>query len=396
MARLHHRHEGPEQSYVEHGPISFVYIITVSLFIRIANFREKSEIVKRWQFTEEERFMAYPSLLARLKVDPYIVAILGMIALASVVPSRGSAAVAMDHVTNGAIALLFFLYGGRLSSEAVMAGVGHWRLQLVVFVSTFVLFPVLGLAIGTLVRPLLPPELSLGLIFLGMLPSTVQSSIAFTSIARGNVPAAVCCASLSNLLGIVVTPLLVGAVLSAHGQGFSLDAVGDITVQLFLPFLAGQVLRRWIGGWLERNRRVLGYVDRGSILLVVYTAFSEGVEHGIWHQLDWGNLALLLLADMVLLAAVLATTRFLSRQLGFNKADEIAIVFCGSKKSLASGIPMANILFAGTSVGLMVLPLMLFHQLQLMACAVLARRYAARAQAKTELAPGAALVAYQG
>ncbi len=322
--------------------------------------------------------MAGTSLMARLKVDPYIVAIVGMVALASVLPCHGQGAVVMGTVTNWAIALLFFLYGGRLSRESVMAGVTHWRLQLTVFLCTFALFPALGLGIGYLARPLLSPELSLGLVFLSMLPSTVQSSIAFTSIARGNVPAAVCCASLSNLAGIVVTPLLVGALLSAHGQGFSLDALRDITIQLFLPFFAGQVLRRWIGRWLERNRRILGFVDRGSILLVVYTAFSDGVVHGIWHRLALGNLALLLLVNIVLLGAVLLTTTFLSRRLGFNKEDEIAIVFCGSKKSLASGIPMANILFAGTSVGLMVLPLMLFHQIQLMACAVIARRYAAR------------------
>jgi sodium/bile acid cotransporter 7 len=300
-----------------------------------------------------------------------------MAALATVVPARGLGAIVMAGVTNGAIALLFFLYGARLSREAVLAGVTHWRLQLTVLVSTFVLFPVLGLAIGYAARPLLPPQLALGLVFLSMLPSTVQSSIAFTSIARGNVPAAVCCASLSSLAGIVLTPLAAGILLSAQGHGISLNAAGNIVEQLLLPFLAGQLLRPWIRGWMERNARVVGYMDRGSILLIVYTAFSESVQHGIWHQLDAGTLGLLLLLNAVLLAAVLGATTLLSRRLGFNKADEIAIVFCGSKKSLASGIPMANILFAGTPVGLVVLPLMLFHQIQLMACAVLARRYAA-------------------
>jgi sodium/bile acid cotransporter 7 len=305
------------------------------------------------------------------------VAIASMVAVASILPCRGQAAVWIGHLTNLVIALLFFLYGARLSREAIVAGVTHWRLQLLVLASTFVLFPALALGIGYLTRPLLPAELSAGLVFLGTLPSTVQSSIAFTSIARGNVPAAVCSASLSNLTGIVVTPLLVASLLSVHGQGFSLRAVGDITLQLFLPFLAGQALRPWIGGWLEKNRFVLGFFDRGSILLVVYTAFSEGVEHGIWHKLDAGNLILLLLVNMVLLAAVLFSNTLISRRLGFSTADEAAIVFCGSKKSLATGIPMANILFPATSVGLMVLPLMLFHQIQLMACAVLAQRYAA-------------------
>jgi solute carrier family 10 (sodium/bile acid cotransporter), member 7 len=316
--------------------------------------------------------------MARLRIiDPYILAILGMAVLATVLPCRGQGAIVMGKLTNGAIAVLFFLYGARLSREAVMSGLTHWRLQLAVLFSTFVLFPLLGLAIGYAAHPLLPPQLALGLIFLSMLPSTVQSSIAFTSIARGNVPAAVCSASLSSLAGIVLTPLAAGILLRAQGHGLSLNAAAGIMEQLLLPFLAGQLLRRWIGGWMERNRRMLGYVDRGSILLIVYTAFSESVEHGIWQKLDAGTLGLLLLLDGVLLAAVLGATTLLSRRLGFDKADEIAIVFCGSKKSLASGIPMANILFAGTPVGLVVLPLMLFHQIQLMACAILARRYAA-------------------
>ena len=316
--------------------------------------------------------------MARLRIiDPYILAILGMAALAWVFPCRGQGAIVMGEVTNGAIAVLFFLYGARLSREAVLAGVTHWRLQLVVMFTTFVLFPVLGLAIGYAAHPLLPPQLALGLIFLGLLPSTVQSSIAFTSIARGNVPAAVCCASLSSLAGIVLTPLAAGILLSAQGHNFSLNAAGNIIEQLLLPFLAGQLLRPWIRGWMERSARILGYMDLGTILLIVYMAFSESVEHGIWREVDAATLGLLLLLNAVLLAAVLEATTLLSRRLGFNKADEIAIVFCGSKKSLASGIPMANILFAGTPVGLVVLPLMLFHQIQLMACAVLARRYAA-------------------
>jgi len=328
--------------------------------------------------------MSRPSLFERLRIDPYIVAIVGMVALATVLPCRGETAHVMKGVTNWAIALLFFLYGGRLSRESVLAGLTHWRLQLLVFLFVFVAFPVLGIAFGYLTRPLLSPQLSLGLVFLSMLPSTVQSSIAFTSIARGNVPAAVCCASVSNLAGVVITPLLVGLVLSVHGQGFDLHAIESIATQLLLPFVAGQALRRWIGAWLQRNRRILSYVDRGSILLVVYTAFSDGMEHGIWHQLDAWNLAALLLINMVLLATVLTATTVLSRRLGFNKEDEITIVFCGSKKSLASGVPMANILFAGGQVGLVILPLMLFHQIQLMACAVIARRYAARPESDPE------------
>ena len=153
-----------------------------------------------------------------------------------------------------------------------------------------------------------------------------------------------------------------------------------------LEFAAGQLSRPLIGNWALRNRTLLGLVDRGSILLIVYTAFSEGVTQGIWHQLSLSDLGRLLTIDAVLLAAVLAITTYGSRLLGFSRADEVTIVFCGSKKSLASGLPIATLLFAG-HVGLVVIPLMLFHQIQLMVCASLARRYAARRIAESICGP---------
>ncbi len=316
-------------------------------------------------------------VLRRLTPDPYIALILGMVVLASVLPARGGAAVAVGWLTQGAIALLFFLYGARLSSAAVVQGVLHWRLQALVLASTFVLFPLLGVGLSALLRPVLGSALASGVLFLCLLPSTVQSSIAFTSIGRGNVPAALCSASVSNLLGIVVTPLLVGALMAGHG-GFSAAALLDIVLQLLLPFGLGQALRGVIGPWIAAHRRLTSYVDRGSILLVVYSAFSEGVVGGLWHRVGVLDLLLLLVIDAALLAVVLGATTLASRALGFAIEDEVAIVFCGSKKSLASGLPMANILFAGQAVGVIVLPLMLFHQIQLMACAVLARRYGGR------------------
>ena len=321
-------------------------------------------------------------LLSRLPLDPYILAILTMVGLASLLPAQGRGAVAAAYATDAAIALLFFLHGAKLEPKAALAGAKHWRLHVVVFASTFLLFPVLGLAARAAAPGVLTPPLWTGLLLLCMLPSTVQSSIAFTSIARGNVPAALCAATASNLLGILLTPLLAGLLLRTQG-GFSLHAVGEVLLQLLLPFAAGQLVRPWLANWAGRNRTLLGLVDRGSILLVVYAAFSEGVTHGIWHQLDLATLATLLLVDAALLATVLAATAGITRALGFARADAITVIFCGSKKSLASGLPMASILFSGQPVGLIVLPLMLFHQIQLMACAALARRYAA--------APGAIL-----
>jgi sodium/bile acid cotransporter 7 len=332
-------------------------------------------------------------LLSRLNIDPYIAAIVGMVGLATLVPVHGAGAVAGGYATNAAIAVLFFLHGAKLQPRAALAGARHWRLHVLVLLATFVLFPALGLAARAAAPQLLPPTLWAGLLMLCMLPSTVQSSIAFTSIARGNVPAALCAATASNLLGMALTPLLAGLLLHTHG-GFSASAVGDIALQLLLPFLAGQLARPWIGAWVARNRQLLGLVDRGSILLVVYVAFSDGVTQGIWHQLDAATLGVLLLVDAALLAAVLSLTTIASRMLGFSRSDEIVAVFCGSKKSLASGLPMATVLFAGQSAGLIVLPLMLFHQFQLMACAAMARRYAARTEA-TDLATAPSGLAIQ-
>jgi sodium/bile acid cotransporter 7 len=310
------------------------------------------------------------------RIDPYIVAILCTVALATVLPARGLAAPVFGDATTVAIGLLFFLYGIRLSPQDALAGVRHWRLHGLVFAATFLLFPLLGLALRVLVPGVVSPQLYIGLLYVCCLPSTVQSSIAFTSIARGNVSAAICAASFSNLVGIVLTPLLVGTLLTTRGGGFSGHALVDITLQLLLPFVLGQFARRWLVGFVTRHKAVLGLVDRGSVLLVVYTAFSEGVVAGIWGQLSVTSLLALVGVNIALLALVLAVTWYGPKLLGFSHQDRITIMFCGSKKSLASGLPMASVLFAGQSVGLIVLPLMLFHQIQLMVCAWLAQRLA--------------------
>jgi sodium/bile acid cotransporter 7 len=271
------------------------------------------------------------------------------------------------------------MHGAKLSGSAILAGMGHWRLHLLVFSCTFVLFPLLGLALRPVLTPMVGPELYLGILYLCALPATVQSAIAFTSLARGNIPAAVCSAAASSLIGIFLTPLLVLLLMGAQGEGGStLDAIGKIVVQLLLPFIAGQIARRWIGDWVARNKGWLKNVDQSSILLVVYTAFSHAVVEGIWQQVPLPQLLGLVLACCLLLALALLITWLVARWLGFDLEDRITILFAGSKKSLATGIPMAQVLFAGGALGTLILPLMLFHQIQLMVCAVLAQRYASR------------------
>ncbi|HSD38612.1 MAG TPA: bile acid:sodium symporter family protein [Rhodocyclaceae bacterium] len=324
--------------------------------------------------------MSRPSYLP----DNFTLALVTTVLIASLLPCKGTTAHVFNIVTNIAIGLLFFLHGAKLSREAVIAGATHWRLHLVVMLSTFAMFPLLGLALKPVLAPLVTPDLYTGILFLCALPSTVQSSIAFVAIARGNVPAAVCSASASSLLGIFVTPLLVGVLLATHhevgtsGQTSAWKSIADICLQLLVPFIAGQIARKWIGAWVDRNKGSLKYVDQGSILLVVYTAFSEAVNQGLWQQMPLPALGGLIAVSLVLLAIALWVTRFAAQRLGFSKEDEITIVFCGSKKSLATGVPMAKVLFPVHAVGAIVLPLMLFHQIQLMICAVLAQRYARR------------------
>ena len=316
---------------------------------------------------------------SRFLPDNFTLALLTTVLLATLLPASGRAAQFFDGLTTLAIALLFFLHGAKLSREAILNGITHWRLHLLVFCATFVLFPLLGLALKPVLAPLVTPALYVGVLYMCVLPATVQSAIAFTSLARGNVPAAVCSASASTLLGVLVTPLLVNIiVLPQGGAGVSLDSVGRILLQLMLPFVAGHLLRPWIGDFVRRNAAVLKFVDQGSILLVVYTAFSAAVIEGLWKQVPLEALGGLLVVCAVLLALALTLTTLAARKLGFDKADEITIVFCGSKKSLASGVPMAKVLFPASQVGAIVLPLMLFHQIQLMVCAVLAQRYARR------------------
>lgn len=322
--------------------------------------------------------------LTRFLPDNFTLALLVTVLLASVLPASGAAVPWFERLTTAAVGLLFFLHGAKLSREAVLAGLGHWRLHLLVVACTFGLFPLLGWGLRPVLSPLVTPELYNGVLFLCALPATVQSAIAFTAMARGNMPAAICSASASTLLGIFITPVLVGVLLSLQVGGGNLgSAIGRILLQLMLPFVAGHLLRPWIGAWVKRHGIGLKLVDQGSILLVVFTAFSAAVVEGLWHDTPLSALLGLAVICCVILALALLGTTWLARRLGFNTEDEITIVFCGSKKSLASGVPMAKVLFASHAVGAIVLPLMLFHQLQLMVCAVLAQRYARRAPLPT-------------
>jgi sodium/bile acid cotransporter 7 len=317
--------------------------------------------------------------------EPFVLSLLGTVLLATVLPARGGFATFMGHLAEAGIVLLFFLHGAKLSRDAIWQGLRNWPLHLAVLASTFLLFPAIGL--GMVHLPGMDPAWASGILFLTLLPSTVQSSIAFTAIARGNVAAAICSASFSNLLGIVLTPALVALVMqgaggAGGGSGVSLASIEGILLQLLAPFVLGHLLRPWIGDFVGRHKSLVTTVDRGSILLVVYTAFGAAVVEGLWSRVSPGDLGRLMLLCLLLLGVVLAATYLIARIMRLSPEDAIVLQFCGSKKSLASGVPMAGVLFPAAQVGVILLPVMLFHQIQLIACAMLARHYGERAPAE--------------
>jgi sodium/bile acid cotransporter 7 len=311
----------------------------------------------------------------RVPIDGFILALMVVLLAATLLPCRGEAARWFGLLGNCAIGALFFLQGARLSRQTVLDGATHWRLHLIVGVTTFLVFPLFGLAALAAFPSLLPNTLWLGVLFVCALPSTVQSSIALTSMARGNVSAAICAATLSNVVGVALAPLLFGAMSHLHGGGLDAGAVLQVGIQLLLPFLAGHLLRPWLGPWAERNRKLLSITDRGSILLIVYTAFSAAVLRGIWRSLPPATLAALGLVMAGMLAFVLATIVSIGRAMKFDRADEVALLFCGSQKSLVSGVPMANALASGAVLGPLLLPIMLYHPMQLLVCTWVARFY---------------------
>lgn len=316
-------------------------------------------------------------MLQRLKKpDPLIVLIILAVIIAILAPARGNFAEIFGKLTNVAIAVLFFLYGARLSTQEALNGLKHWRLHLTILAFTFVVYPLIGIALRPLTA-VVSHDMYLGILFLTLVPSTVQSSVAFTSIAKGNVAGAIVSASASNLVGVIITPLLV-MLLMGTGGGIHIDTsvFGEIALLLLAPFVLGQLTRRWIGRIAQSKATKV--VDRGSIAMVVYSAFSKGVVDGIWASISMWELAFLVGFAAAFVAFMLWLTKEVSLNLGFSRADIIAIEFCGSKKSLATGLPMASVIFAsgGASLGLLILPLMIYHQVQLMMCSWLAARYA--------------------
>ncbi len=321
-------------------------------------------------------------MLKLLALDRFTILLFVMVILASILPVSGHAAEIFSVITTAAIAVLFFLHGAKLSREAVMQGLTHWKLHGLVFAITFAVFPILGLLAKPILVPMLGQELYWGFLFMCFLPSTVQSSIAFTSVARGNVAAAVCSASFSNIIGMFITPIMVAFfILGQTSHDFDpTSSIIQITLLLLVPFILGQILRPYVFPHMQKRPKIVKVFDQFSILMVVYGAFSSAVVAGLWSQISMSTLMLLILACSVLLTLIMLLSLYIPKWLGFNAADQKTIFFCGSKKTLASGVPMAQILFIGQPIGMIVLPIMIFHQIQLMVCGIIANYWSKQSE----------------
>lgn len=320
----------------------------------------------------------------KLKFDWFLFGMAAAVLLAWLFPTPGASGgwLHPEILTKAGVALIFFLHGVALSFAAMKAGAMRWPLHLLVQSSTFLLFPLLGLGLNLALGTHVSTEMKLGIFFLCALPSTVSSSVAMTAAARGNVAGAVFNATLSSLLGVFLTPFWVALVLKSTGQTQALlPVIIDLCKWLVLPLVVGQLSRPLLGAWAGRNKKRITLADRGTILLLVYTSFCDSFKAGVWTGHGLTVLFLVLGISLLLFTLAMLAMAASSNALGFSREDKITAMFCGSKKTLASGIPMAKLIFAGhPAMGMILLPLMIYHPLQLIICGVLAERWGKRAE----------------
>ncbi|EPF2504841.1 bile acid:sodium symporter family protein [Vibrio fluvialis] len=324
------------------------------------------------------------NVLAKLKKEWFLVGMVVAIALATVTSEfgRSGGVIHLDQLTGIGIAIVFFLHGLGLSPQAIKAGLTNWRLHVYIQMATFVVYPILWVIFGEAFLAYMPSALAFGFCYLLVLPSTISSSVAMTSVGKGNVPGAIFNASLSSILGVFITPLLIQLFMGFEGVQLDLlDSVISISKLLLLPMIAGQIMRPYLVAWVDRHKAVVNKVDKYVILLIVYNAFCDSVVNGIWSEFSVGLLATSIIICTVILLVMVHLIQWGARHTKFTLPDEVAAVFCGTKKTLAAGIPMAKVIFgADPSLGMILLPIMLYHPIQIFYCAVLANRYARQSE----------------
>lgn len=319
-----------------------------------------------------------------MKLDGFLIGLIAVVALAVLWPDPGATGgfLHADFVSKYGVSVVFFLYGLTLAPEKMRAGLARWPVHIVIQLGTFVLFPLVVLTAGLAVRNALPPEIWIGFLYVAALPSTVSSSVAMTSMARGNVPVAIFNASLSSLIGVFATPALMAWFIAASGGAMDLGPViAKVALLVLVPVAVGQIARRWLRAWAERHNRIIKLADRAVILAIVYNTFSDSIVAGVWSRLPAFDIAAIALGSIALFGVVYGIIAIVARFLAFSREDRIACLFCASKKSLATGVPLAPIVFGHVpALGLIIAPIMIFHFLQLVIVGWLAARFAREAE----------------
>lgn len=316
----------------------------------------------------------------KISLDPLSVGVVVMMILGLVIPTTPEWRLILDDAKTYAIMLLFLLYGARLPTTEVIDGLKNWRLQGSIALITFGFFPLVSLILGPLLDGWMAPLLISGLVYLCVLPSTIQSSVALTGAANGNVPGAICAATLSNVGGMGLTPLLaallVGGSEGQPGAGVSVQGFIDIFYVLLLPFIIGQLARPWVGATVQRYSHITKQVDRSVIWLNVFVAVAMATADNVWASVDALQLLVMVMICGILLALVLIVTWTMGKAMGMSYPDRVALLMCGSKKSLSSGLPIAAAIFPPAMLGLISVPMIVYHQIQLVVCAIIAGRLA--------------------
>lgn len=315
-------------------------------------------------------------MIARIFADRFVLLLLATIILASVIPVRGDAAQIASIISMAAIFLLFFLNGVRLPRDEVLHGVRNWRLQGAIFLFVFGAMSLAGLGLSHLFDNVLPATLALGLLFTGILPSTVQSATAYCALAKGNVAASVVAAALINLVGVILSPLLFATLAHVGEANVSGEAVGRIALILLLPFALGQAVQRWLKPWVDRYKTLATWMDRLSIAIAVYVAFSAAVVAGIWGIVRGDELAWLALALSAMLVVGFGGSWLLGAIMKLPRGDRISMLFSGGQKSIAIGAPLAATIFPPAIAGMVLLPTLIYHMAQLILSAPLATHLA--------------------
>ncbi|WP_405607117.1 bile acid:sodium symporter family protein [Polaribacter sp. Asnod1-A03] len=316
----------------------------------------------------------------KFKIDKFILSIIGVILIAYFFPNWATedSKAPLNTISSIGISLIFFFYGLKLNPTELKSGLKNWKLHILVQGATFLMFPLLVLFFRPIIQNEEQETIWLAFFFLAALPSTVSSSVVMVSIAKGSIPSAIFNASISGIIGILITPLWMGLFINNPQTDFNFTNIYiKLILQIIFPVVLGLLLQRFLGKFAHKHSSKLTLFDKSIILLIIYKSFAESFINGVFNAVSILDLLAIFIGVITLFLIAFSLTGFLSKKLNFNNEDKITAQFCGTKKSLVHGTVFSKILFKGmSSIGIMLLPLMLFHATQILIISIVASKLA--------------------